>query len=381
MKVRSVASTPEFDALEAQWTELHRACEATAFQSFEWLRAWWRHFGEANACLQLRILVLEEDDRIVGIAPFVLETLAVLGIFRLRRLSLLGEGLSDYLDLLAHPERADAACDVLAAHLTAGVDWDLISLVDVPDRSALHTRFLAALRLAGLRCRKHPRVQCPRAQLLETWPKTLASFTTDRRRKLTFLDRRLKKNFKVTLRHVEGGSDMRDQVSAFVVMHQTRWKKLGHGGAFADARAIDFIQDIAQAFHARGWLRLTFLQVDGQDAAAVIAFHVARQLQVYLAANAALERVARYSPGTALYAYCIERAIDEGARICDFLRSPARYKYLLGAVNVPNWRLLAFRAGALRARLLHKIHMLSRKIARRLRASMRPMRRLRGSVD
>jgi CelD/BcsL family acetyltransferase involved in cellulose biosynthesis len=49
---------------------------------------------------------------------------------------------------------------------------------------------------------------------------------------------------------------------------------------------------------------------------------------------------ARYSLGTLLIAFAIERAIDEGCREFDFLRGREQYKYGWGAVNRATVRLV-----------------------------------------
>ncbi len=41
---------------------------ATFFQSFQWLEAYWRHFGAEKT---LRTVIVLEDDRTVGIVPLI----------------------------------------------------------------------------------------------------------------------------------------------------------------------------------------------------------------------------------------------------------------------------------------------------------------------
>jgi CelD/BcsL family acetyltransferase involved in cellulose biosynthesis len=48
LTVVTVTSEREFDALEPAWTALLDGHGSFVFQSFEWNRAWWRHFGEPD---------------------------------------------------------------------------------------------------------------------------------------------------------------------------------------------------------------------------------------------------------------------------------------------------------------------------------------------
>src|SRR5262249_11635231 len=100
LHARVVSTASELEALRPEWAALHAACHASAFLSYEWNRAWWRHFGEPNPRLRLHILVLERAGRTVAIAPLTIETIRVLGVAPLRQVSLLGRGVADYGDVL-----------------------------------------------------------------------------------------------------------------------------------------------------------------------------------------------------------------------------------------------------------------------------------------
>ncbi len=66
--------------------------------------------------------------------------------------------------------------------------------------------------------------------------------------------------------------------------------------------------------------------------------------------------------------------IGEGVRIYDFLRGTERYKYELGAKDVANWALLAFRPGASITRLKHRLHVLHRKLGASAKRAMTKVR-------
>src|SRR5262245_43145510 len=62
-----------FQALEPEWRALaERDGAATVFQSWEWNAAWWQAFGTGR---QLRLLIVREGKRVVGIAPLVFRRL------------------------------------------------------------------------------------------------------------------------------------------------------------------------------------------------------------------------------------------------------------------------------------------------------------------
>ncbi|MEK9136258.1 MAG: hypothetical protein AAB393_03980 [Bacteroidota bacterium] len=84
-----------FDALYPEWDALFRATGSSVFQSFEWLRTWWRHFGEHSPDMSLHVVVMRGDTRIVGIAPLFVETVHILGFLSFRKVAFISREMSD----------------------------------------------------------------------------------------------------------------------------------------------------------------------------------------------------------------------------------------------------------------------------------------------
>lgn len=374
LSLRWVTTTDAFDALGDAWARLHASCDSTAFQSYEWQRAWWRHFGEGNPRLRLQIGVCERAGEVVAIAPFVITRARAFGLVGLEQLELLGKGVSDYLDLLVAPGLESGACEMLAEQLTQLRSFEVVSWVDVPDPSPLKRILLPALRRTGWMGSEEVREQCPRTALLETWQATLASFEDSHRKRVAYLDRKLKKNLAVEVRRAESEPDLDAALDSFIAMHQRRWVSAGEPGAFADARAVAFHREVARAFQRRGWLSLSFLVLNGRPATANYAFKVSGKLEFYLSGAADYEEARKFAPGILLHAYCMQQMIGEGVRIYDFLRGTERYKYELGAKDVANWALLAFRPGASITRLKHRLHVLHRKLGASAKRAMTKVR-------
>src|SRR5690348_11043672 len=117
LTARVVTSTEGLDALGPAWSALHDVTGASVFQSWEWQRSWWKHFGEPDPRRRLLVVVLEADGQVRAIAPFFVEEVPVLPGFPLRRLSFIGSGLTDYLDVLVSDGDEESSCAELAACL------------------------------------------------------------------------------------------------------------------------------------------------------------------------------------------------------------------------------------------------------------------------
>lgn len=351
--MRVVASSQEFDALQAQWTVLHAVAGLAAFQSFQWMRAWWHHFGTSPR-YALQLLVAQAGERIVAIFPCMVERVRIAGILPLRKLVPLGRGVSDYLDMIVLPEYRDAACEAFARAIKEQIQCEEVRFSEVPDGSPLH-RVLELLHASGFDTTRTVREQCPRTLLLSSWEETLAGFTKNQRKSLSYIERRLEKTFQVQFRRVGPGDDLAAELDRFMDMHQRRWQAVGQPGAFADSVTRRFHLDVAREFHAQGWLVLAFLMLEGQPAASMYGFKVGGQLQFYLSGTGGEDSFRKYSPGVALHVYCMQQMIAEGVAMYDFLRGTEQYKYDLGAADVPLWSFRAVR-GTARATLLSRLY-------------------------
>src|ERR1019366_8230610 len=126
----------EFDALQVEWNELlsRSACD-TVFLRWEWIHTWWSIFRKDR---RLFILTVRQDNRLVGIAPFYIDSGEFVGP---RTLKLCSEELSpDYLDLIAEEGQEAEVAHALVDTLIACADaWDVIALDNLRADSILLT--------------------------------------------------------------------------------------------------------------------------------------------------------------------------------------------------------------------------------------------------
>ena len=71
INIRCISSIQEFENLRDNWKRLlDQNHIQSAFLSWEWLFSWWKTFGHDKS---LRIIAAWKSDRLVGIAPLMLE--------------------------------------------------------------------------------------------------------------------------------------------------------------------------------------------------------------------------------------------------------------------------------------------------------------------
>lgn len=120
-----------FAALREEWKELRGTIpEVSPQQSWEWLSSWWELFGEGN---RLRLVTVRDEGsgRLLGLAPFM-----IAGTSRLPgRLSLVGTGLTDYLDVYVrhgYDARVRAAIRRALLEKPLADEWLYADLGDLP---------------------------------------------------------------------------------------------------------------------------------------------------------------------------------------------------------------------------------------------------------
>src|SRR5438270_11999306 len=121
MRIDCIDNGEDIARLVPGWLALWRRCEATPFQSPQWLLAWCRHFADG----ELQIVTAREGDGLLGVLPLYtrLEPDCV-------KLLPPGIGLSDYLDTLVLPGRDDVAGALLGA-IADLPDWQECHLPDL----------------------------------------------------------------------------------------------------------------------------------------------------------------------------------------------------------------------------------------------------------
>lgn len=318
-----------FDALADEWDALAGSgMTDTPFQTLAYQRAWWRHLQPPDGRLHT-IVVRDADQALKAIGCFYLD-----GQDQVHFNGCVEE--TDYLDLIARPEDAEASWTaVLDCLLSAEFPaWQALDLCNVPHASptrALLPRLAAA---RGLAVRESVHEVCPVITLPATFDAYLEQLDSKQRREI---QRKLRKavGADAEIKIVGPQDDLETAVDNFLTLLQKstfekrEWLNPGRRAVFHAA---------ARAALANQTLQLMFIEVDGFKAAALFNFDYRNRIWVY---NSGLDPAifTSLSPGVVLTAKAIEYAIENGRDAFDFLRGSETYKYRFGAVDTTIYRL------------------------------------------
>lgn len=340
-----------FTELRAEWNALVERCATqVVFLRAEYLAAWWagRGGGEWPQAALLVVTARDEAGALVGVAPLFHAA------NRDGRPALLLVGsieISDYLDFIVGRAAAAEFCTGLLARLTeADVPaWEVLDLYNVPATSPTRAALGQAAAQCGWAASEQLLQPVPVIHLPGDWETYLT----------TMVEKKERQEIKRKMRRAEGGDDkvswvvvtggpdetrtLTAEVDAFIEMMSHNREK----AAFLTPAMREQMRTIALAMGQAGWLRLAFLEVNGEKAAAYLLFDYANRLWIY---NSALDpRFNALSPGWVLLGYLLLWAIEHKRAAFDFLRGDEDYKFRFGAVAGKIYRVQMARALPLEA--------------------------------
>jgi len=326
MEIREIDNYADFLSLRERWSNTLSKCDHTVFSTWEWLSIWWKHFGRGK---RLLLLLAEEDDEIIGIAPLMYSVhrtyglrqgrIEFIGTRQLASARFIGTPDSDYNDFIV--KKGNEECiKLFIAHLNNLPEkWDCIDLMDIPETSPSLTFLNKTSR------HLKPVHKCPYISLPQSHDVFLRSLSSKLRKDIRRNLRRLEREgFKIDFVDCSDAQWAKDGMNSFFELHQKRWKSRGFEGVFEDQRIRDFNLEIAKVFSQNGWLGLYLLKLSDQPVAALYGFQYNSKFYFYL--SGFNPRYYRYSVGNLLFSFVVARCIEEGLTELDFMRGAEEYK-------------------------------------------------------
>ena len=322
-----ISTARAFDLLEPAWNDLLGKAGATVFQSFEWNRAWWKY--KAGRFDRLHILLFRCDGEIAGIAPLFIHPVRVAGVTVARRLTFIGTGLTDYVDILADPRHEAEVFGALVRLLTTEhSSWDLFDMEDVNETSHLVTQVAGMLKEAGLNVYTYQGNVCPYVLLPERAEELFQASGPASGYNFRRKQKKLQSKFSPELRiYRSEGDNLETAIGDFSRVHGGRWKSQGYPSAFDDPAMQAYHVEFSRHFARRGWLRLYILYAGGEPVATTYNFNYRGRIYMYHSNAHGPEELMRCSPGMVVRLTSMADGIAEGMKVFDYLRGDEPYKY------------------------------------------------------
>ena len=297
------------------------------FATPQWNRLWWEEFGSTGLRKDLLVLTMRRGDEPLAVVPLYRKHEDGRKILRFVG----GIDLTDYLGPICATDCREEVAETLTAWLTdTDVEWDEFDAHNMPVPYGFAEFLVDHADRRGLAFTLEQEETAAVMPLPASWEEYEASLISKERHELRRKRRRLGREYPDAIVRTATEESLDVDLKTFVEMHRGAE---GHKGHFMKPEIATFFERVARSFIAEGWLRLDLLEVGSRAIASTFSFVYDGTFYLY---NSAYEPdAARLSPGLVLVSHLVERSIDEGLEVFDFLRGPERYKYQLGGQAVP----------------------------------------------
>jgi len=326
--VDRIADGRSLEALEPEWRTLLEASRADCvFLTWEWVTAWWRHFGVGRA---LWVLVARDGSgTLQGIAPLFLDRMAAAPGLRVRALTWIGLGgplAPDYLDIIAPENRERAAAEAFLAWLDAHApEWDVVYGRQIADDST----GMAQLRVEAVR-RGYWVVQgVSQEARYASLPSRMEQYEKEclgqKSRHTLRTDRnRIGREGKLLFADLAREWPPERCIAALAELHGARGQMLERGSAFERPGYRAFHEEFARLAAERRWLRMPSYLSQGAPVAA--RYGLAYRGTLYEYQTGFDPAFARQGVGRVLLAESIRASIEEGLGRFDMLGGASALK-------------------------------------------------------
>ena len=306
--------------LKKEWENLLSASPfQNPFLTPTWNENWMIHFGQS---LDARVLVFRDGkENLVALGTFVSSKREK----EERGISLLGSSdLWDYRDLIIAPGWEEQVYSSLAGYFREG-PWEYLEITGISEFSPTARFFPFFMQSSGFFIEQEIEEVAVYLDLPTGWEMFLEGLNSKDRHELRRKMRRMERETTFELSKAEEPLSLSEKMEVFFNLHRKSGKDKAE---FMTPKMASFFGEIAARFQEKGWLNLTFLQIEGKEVATFLSFGFAGTEYVY---NSGYDpEFSRFSPGIVLAALCIRRAIEKGRVRFNFLRGREDYKYRLG---------------------------------------------------
>ncbi len=332
VRLQVLNDPPAFFELQETWLSLLQQVGGTPFDTPQWMGVSFMYFFREG---QLHLFTLHEGEQLVGVFPLAsLERNGFLWVT-----SPAERDISDYVEVIASQQYRRAFLEEILAHLR-GLALNRRLVLDLEglrgNSPTLWTLQQLLRDRTDLRMEQQTLTRAPYLPLPESYERFLLSLKPRERKKLSKRVRRAEKlaSFEI-LRYTEP-AEVREHLDEFFRLFAISSEEMRN---FLTNERQAFYLEVAPLLAARGWLALYMLRVEGETAATAMVLEFGKTRYLYaLAVNPWLDE--DLAPGLVLLLRIVQQAIEDGIQVLDLLRGDQEYKYLLGARDVPVYRVV-----------------------------------------
>ncbi len=314
--ITHLTTNTDFDNLNQEWDQLLKQSPVDdAFLTWEWMHTWWKHFGYLY---KLNLLIVRDDDQLVGIAPLMMETQRVLG-FKIRVIRTIGIPSPDISGIIYKNNRSEVLKIVAGWLVEHHKLWNVLLIDGVPPEGMDFDIWSGEFP------------QKEYSSLLTNTTHYYISINKGWASYRSGLSKNLRNDIERKIRHINKEKGFRychrfgreitvqDMESIFLINNKSRHNYLYRGQV-----EQDFHKELAQLMAKLSWSDIYFLFFDDIPIAFYYGFFYNRTFEFWRSGfdNAYY----KYSPGKILLYLLIQDGFEHGLQFIDFLDGDEEYK-------------------------------------------------------
>ena len=340
ISLRVIRDFGEWLKLRDVWDELLRhSVYPNVFASWEWQTIWWKWFGASRT---LNILLVEDGQRTLGIAPLYIDKNSRISLFRHPMLRFIGNGgavFPEYLGLIARCEFVEDVCATIANHLShENSEWDTFKIeefaLDDPG-----TKRLAEQLGEDVACIVRETESRIFISLPASYDEYLVSLGAhNRNRKRDRLRQAISRHNATLVTLNSNNIESWFQIIADL----SNKSRVRQGGmpSFSNINYAGFHRDLLSTIMPLGHAKVLLLMLDDKPAAFLYLLSYNSKFYAY---QTGIDVSRPGSPGDVALQMAIMHAIEAGGSEFDFLRGAHSYKQAYGKSMRTTQSVTAFR--------------------------------------
>ncbi len=325
MNIRVVESDNDFLSLRDDWDRL--AQNLLPAQKFTWMYTWWMYRKEGN---KLWILVVEEDNKVIGMAPLYVRKIPILKILTLEKLCFLGEQITPYLDfLILQDQRRETVFQTLLTCVFQNLPYDILGLTDINSHYPNFDLWQKYSTLLDFKMEVS--FECPKICFshYESYNDYYKQLSKNQRQSLKFRYNKTKQN-NVHIEYIFKKNITEDEMSTIANIHIKRQKFLQEKGVsgryshFTDQQESKFIRSYFCSGEPDSKM-LACMKCNGSIVSYILLFVTKNTLSYW---NTAFDTdYEEYAPTKLLINELIKYAFESKYDYFDFMRGGDSYKF------------------------------------------------------
>ena len=322
LELEIVDHTSRFKEIEPEWLSFANTVPGlTPFQLPTWQLIWWKRFGSG----ELHIMVFRNRSLMVGVIPAFLHSWN-----NKRQMTLIGSGISDYLDPAISPSYCEAVVDCLRDHLHS-VDYEVCDWQDLSQDTPL--KLLQVDESYTLKIA--PDTPCTEIPLSGSFEEFWGARSSGLRRNVRRYSDQARKSGELQFQTMSGADP--ELVDSLIRLHTARWERARLPGMVAANGSAEFLREVIERFGRARMLYFFSMRYQRKIVAVIASFPYRRILYSYLSAFDPEHE--HFGFGRMLLFEALRHSYEKNYLVWNFLRGSEPYKYSWGARDIPRCRL------------------------------------------